>query len=54
MTSESGVRVGLGYRRQNGMIRIVDADGYAKHFIVHSDEILTAFLELERRYTSSR
>ena len=29
-------------------IRIVDAHGYGKRFIVHADEILTAFLELER------
>ncbi len=27
---------------------IVDAHGYGKHFIVRADEILTAFLELER------
>jgi len=26
---------------------IVDAYGYGKHFIVRSDEILTAFVELE-------
>jgi hypothetical protein len=29
-------------------IWIVDAQGYGKRFIVHADEILTAFLELER------
>ena len=29
-------------------IRIVDAHGYVKRFIVRADEILTAFLELER------
>jgi len=27
---------------------IADAHGYGKRFIVHADEILTAFLELER------
>jgi hypothetical protein len=27
---------------------IVDAHGYGKRFIVHADEILTAFVELER------
>ena len=27
---------------------IVDAHGYGKRFIVHADEILTAFLEAER------
>jgi hypothetical protein len=27
---------------------IVDAHGYGKRFIVHADEILTAFLEVER------
>jgi hypothetical protein len=27
---------------------IVDAHGYGKRFIVHADEKLTAFLELER------
>jgi len=29
-------------------IWIVDAHGYGKRFIVHADEMLTAFLELER------
>jgi hypothetical protein len=29
-------------------IWIVDAHGYGKHFIVRVDEILTAFLEMER------
>jgi len=29
-------------------IRIVDARGYGKRFIVRADEILTAFLEAER------
>ena len=27
---------------------IVDAHGYGKRFIVHADEILTAFIEAER------
>jgi hypothetical protein len=29
-------------------IWIVDARGYGKHFIVRADEILAAFVELER------
>jgi len=29
-------------------IWIVDAHGYGKRFIIRADEILTAFLELER------
>jgi hypothetical protein len=29
-------------------IWIVDAHGYSKRFIVRSDELLTAFIELER------
>ena len=29
-------------------IWIVDAHGYGKRFIVHADELLTAFVELER------
>ena len=29
-------------------IWIVDAHGYGKRFIVHADEMLTAFLELQR------
>ena len=29
-------------------IWIVDAHGYGKRFIVHADEILTPFLELQR------
>jgi hypothetical protein len=29
-------------------IWIVDAHGYGKRFIVRADEILTAFIELER------
>jgi len=35
-------------------IWIVDAHGYGKRFIVHADEMLTAFVELQKRYTSSR
>jgi hypothetical protein len=27
---------------------IVDAHGYGRRFIVHADEILTAFVELQR------
>jgi hypothetical protein len=30
------------------MIWIVDAHGYGKRFIMHDDEILTAFVELQR------
>ena len=33
---------------QGRTIWIVDAHGYGKHFIVRAEEILTAFLELER------
>jgi hypothetical protein len=33
---------------QGRTIWIVDAHGYGKRFIVRSDEILTAFLELQR------
>jgi hypothetical protein len=33
---------------QGRTIWIVDAHGYGKHFIVRSDEILTAFVELKR------
>jgi len=29
------------------MIWIVDAHGYGKRFIVHADEMLSAFVELE-------
>ena len=35
-------------------IWIVDAHGYGKRFIVRADEKLTAFLELQGRYTNSR
>ena len=34
--------------RDGGTIWIVDAHGYGKRFIVRSDEILTAFVELQR------
>jgi hypothetical protein len=33
---------------QGRTIWIVDAHGYGKRFIVRADELLTAFLELER------
>jgi hypothetical protein len=33
---------------QGRTIWIVDAHGYGKRFIVHADELLTAFLELQR------
>jgi hypothetical protein len=33
---------------QGRTIWIVDAHGYGKHFVVRADEMLTAFLELER------
>jgi hypothetical protein len=33
---------------QGRTIWIVDAHGYGKRFIVHADEILTAFAELQR------
>ena len=34
--------------RQGRTIWIVDAHGYGKRFIVRAEEILTAFLELQR------
>ena len=34
--------------REGRTIWIVDAHGYEKRFIVRAEEILTAFLELER------
>jgi hypothetical protein len=40
--------VGVSYRLERTKIWIVDAHGYGKRFIVRSDEILTAFLELQR------
>ena len=33
---------------EGGTIWIVDAHGYRKRFIVRANEILTAFVELER------
>ena len=33
---------------EGGTIWIVDAHGYGKRFIIRAEEILTAFLELER------
>ena len=33
---------------QGRTIWIVDAHGYGKRFVVRADEMLTAFLELER------
>jgi len=33
---------------QGRTIWIVDAHGYGKHFIVRAEEILTAFVELQR------
>jgi hypothetical protein len=35
-------------------IWIVDAHGYGKRFIVRADEMLAAFVERKRPYTSSR
>jgi hypothetical protein len=34
---------------EGGTIWIVDAHGYRKRFVVHADEKLTAFVELERQ-----
>ena len=34
--------------REGRTIWIVDAHGYGKRFVVRADELLTAFLELER------
>ena len=33
--------------RQRRTIWIVDAHGYGKRFVVHADEMLTAFVELQ-------
>ena len=35
--------------REGRTIWIVDANGYGKRFIIRAEEILTAFLELERQ-----
>ena len=35
-------------------IRIVDAHGYGKRFVVRADEMLTAYTELKGPFTSSR
>jgi hypothetical protein len=40
--------------RKGERFRIVDAHGYGKRIIVRADEILTAFVELQRQYISSR
>jgi hypothetical protein len=37
-----------GIDSKGGRIWIVDAHGYGKRFIVRADEILTAFVELQR------
>jgi hypothetical protein len=34
--------------REGRTIWIVDAHGYGQRFIVHAEEILTAFMELQR------
>jgi hypothetical protein len=34
--------------RKGRTIWIIDAHGYGKHFIVRAEEILTAFVELQR------
>ena len=43
---ELGLRVFVD--REGRTIWIVDAHGYGKRFIVRADELLTAFLELQR------
>jgi hypothetical protein len=40
--------LGLSDRSQGQTIWIADAHGYGKRFIVHADEKLAAFLELQR------
>jgi hypothetical protein len=48
---KAGLEFGLGPSAldlEGRRIWIVDAHGYGKRFIVRADEILTAFLELER------
>jgi hypothetical protein len=39
--------------REGRTIWIAEAHGYGKRFIVRAEEILTAFLELERRFVSA-
>ena len=39
---------------QGRTIWIVDAHGYGKRFIVHADEKLSAFVELERQVLTAR
>ena len=43
---EFGLDLSQQFRGANNLV--VDAHGYGKRFIVCADEILTAFLELER------
>ena len=47
---DAGLRLGWleTVDREGRTIWIVDASGYGKRFVVHSDEILTAFVELQR------
>jgi DNA-directed RNA polymerase specialized sigma54-like protein len=49
------LELGLGFNvnLEGRMIRIVDAHGYGKRFIMRADEMLIAFVEL-RRYTRVR
>ena len=42
------LRLGVSCRFAGRTIWIVDAHGYGKHFIVRADEMLTAFVELQR------
>jgi len=47
---DGGMELGLGIslRCSRADDWVVDANGYGKRFIVRADEMLTAFLELER------
>jgi hypothetical protein len=48
-SSQSRVELGLGlsYRRTRADVWIVDAQGYGSRFIVHANDKLTAFMELQ-------
>ena len=46
--------LGLSHRFARRTIWLVDAHRDGKRFIVRADEILTAFMELKRRFTRSR
>ena len=45
---DAGWSLGCALDLEGRTIWIVDAHGYRKRFIIRADEILTAFVELER------